>query len=82
MPVPAPDGVMDEPEAGWPWQLKHCWVLDVKGTGNSLKYKARPTSTVSVTLPLSREPSACRSQKRAFVRWEFISQLRVLRSTT
>ena len=75
MPVPAPDGVMDEPEAGWPWQLKHCWVLDVKGTGNSLKYKARPTSTVSVALPLSREPSACRSQKRAFGRWEFISQL-------
>ena len=36
MPVPAPDGVMDEPEAGWPWQLKHCWVLDVKGTGNSV----------------------------------------------
>ena len=30
---------MDEPEAGWPWQLKHCWVLDMKGTGNSVKYK-------------------------------------------
>ena len=39
MPVPAPDGVMDEPEAGWPWQLKHCWVRDMKGTGNSVKYK-------------------------------------------
>ena len=39
--VAVPEEFLDEPEEGWPWQLKHCWVLDKQGTGNSVKYKVK-----------------------------------------
>lgn len=38
MPITAPEHIVDEPDAGWPWHLQHCWVRAVKGEGTKATF--------------------------------------------
>ena len=41
MPIAPPSTIADEPEGGWPWQLRHFWVISVKGEGSKKSYKVK-----------------------------------------